>query len=364
MVSMLPPISPCPLSTEPINMLTRLLYLGYHLKNLDTKKLRLFTNHVTNQQDRSSVALLADMVGSSLKYNTSLLEYFQFHFYEKDARERATYAGTGYMYEYQLLMNPKSSRAVLDDKKEFFVRYSPFVKHLAADIDTLRAQDEVCRKILANPSGKIVLKYSHGQCGWQVGIYKTDFFRNRDLVEFMEEKNYDLAEEFIVQHPDLMSLSPSGVNTVRVITQLDADDEVVLLGARLRVSENSPVDNMASGNFAAAIDIKPGIVNTPGVYSDITKDDVTVHPVTGVDIVGFQVPYWPEIISMVKKAAVHAPENRSIGWDVAVTENGPGLIEGNHDWCKLVWQLPIKQGLKPVLKNHWDSYSQRPTRAI
>jgi len=32
-----------------------------------------------------------------------------------------------------------------------------------------------------------------------------------------------------------------------------------------------------------------------------------------------------------------------------VTENGPGLIEGNHDWCKLVWQLPVGEGLKHLL---------------
>ncbi len=351
--------SPCPLLTEAINMYNRLLYLGYYLKNLDRKTFRLFLNHVKKLQGKSSAALLADVIGSSMKYNISLLEYFQFGFFEKNAEERATYAGTGYMYEYQLVMNPKTSRAVLDDKKEFFTRYSPFVRHLAADIDTLRTRTNMRQEMLNNPSGKVVLKYSHGQCGWQVGIYETGFFQDRDLIEFMEQEGYDLAEEFIVQHPSLMALSPSAVNTVRVITQLNADDEVVLLGARLRVSENSPVDNMASGNFAAAIDIETGKVNTPGVYSDITKDDVKVHPVTGVEVVGFQVPYWSEIIDMVQKAALHVPENRSIGWDVAVTEQGPELIEGNHDWCKLVWQLPVKQGLKPVLQRHWDEYRQK-----
>lgn len=70
---------------------------------------------------------------------------------------------------------------------------------------------------------------------------------------------------------------------------------------------------------------------------------------TGVPLVGFQVPYWPEIMTLVKAAALRHPGNRSIGWDVVVTDDGPGLIEGNHDWCKLVWQLPVQQGLKPVL---------------
>ena len=52
---------------------------------------------------------------------------------------------------------------------------------------------------------------------------------------------------------------------------------------------------------------------------------------------------------MVKKAALEHPQNRSIGWDIVITENGPGFIEGNHDWCKLLWQLPAEQGLKSLL---------------
>jgi len=54
----------------------------------------------------------------------------------------------------------------------------------------------------------------------------------------------------------------------------------------------------------------------------------------------------------VKEAALCFPQNRSIGWDVAITSTGPQLLEANHDWCRLVWQLPVKKGLKPILENH------------
>ncbi len=52
---------------------------------------------------------------------------------------------------------------------------------------------------------------------------------------------------------------------------------------------------------------------------------------------------------MVKEASELHPQNRSIGWDIVITPDGPGLIEGNHDWCKLVWQLPVGRGLKTLL---------------
>jgi hypothetical protein len=175
----------------------------------------------------------------------------------------------------------------------------------------------------------------------------------------MKTEGYDLVEEYIIQHPDFMKLSPTAVNTVRIFTQLDVNDNIEILGCRLRISVNSSVDNMAAGNIAALIDEHTGTITGPAVYSDITKPDEKVHPITQADIVGFQIPFWTETINLVKSAAILHPQNRSIGWDIAMTENGPDLIEGNHDWCKLLWQLPVKKGLKPLLERHLSEYQEK-----
>jgi Sugar-transfer associated ATP-grasp len=161
----------------------------------------------------------------------------------------------------------------------------------------------------------------------------------------MERKRYDLAEQFVTQHPYLMQLSPSGLNTVRIFTQI-FDNEVIVLGGRLRVSVNSTVDNMAAGNIAAPIDLQTGRVCGPGVYSDITREAEDFHPVTGLPITGFVVPFWNDILELAETAALRIPDNKSVGWDIAIREEGPELIEGNHNWCKLLWQLPVRKGLK------------------
>jgi hypothetical protein len=167
----------------------------------------------------------------------------------------------------------------------------------------------------------------------------------------MEEDNYDLLEEYVIQHPAIMELSSSGLNTVRIFTQIH-EGEVHFLGARFRISVNSPVDNMGAGNLAAPVDMDTGEVYGPGVYSDITREDEDIHPVTGMRITGFTLPFWKELIDLSRKAALHIPENRSVGWDIAITEEGPELIEGNHNWCKLLWQLPVKEGLKHELERY------------
>jgi len=333
-------------------MIKRFLYLGYYIKKMDWKKFWLFLDYAEKHAHKSRVNILLDVVYSVFRYNISILEYFQFRFFEKSKNERAKWAGTGYMYEYQLLMNPKEARTILDDKTLFYKKYHRYFVHAVADIVDLKQNPVLVSKLLNTSSGKLVFKVADGKCGVAVEIKKVSEFNKESLIAFMENNHFDLVEEFIIQHPELNKLSPTAVNTVRIFTQLNKNNEVEILGCRQRISVNSSVDNMAAGNLAAPIDEKTGIISGPAVYSDITKPEESVHPITGTEIVGFQVPFWEETLKMVKEASKAFPQNRSIGWDIVITENGPGFIEGNHDWCKLLWQMPTKKGLKELLEQH------------
>jgi hypothetical protein len=326
----------------------RIIYFTYYMKELDRAKFKKFLHAAKSNSHKAVILILFDVIYSSLRYNISILDYFYFRFYNLGKEERSKWAGTGYMYEYQLLMNPKGAREILENKIKFLNYFTAFVKRGFADIGQLLTNSSLLSRMLGNPSGKLVLKGSRGQVGNEVEVVRCQDYTPDTLLETMKVKGYDLIEDYVMQHPALMELSPSGLNTVRIFTQLTLN-KVVILGARLRVSVNSPVDNMAAGNLAAPIDIGTGIVNGPGVYSDITKTDDYFHPVTKRSIVNFQIPFWEEVLETVNKAAFLCPNNKSVGWDIAITESGPELIEGNHNWCKLLWQLPVKQGLKKEL---------------
>lgn len=332
--------------------INRSLYLVYYIKLMKWDQFNKFLNYSSELYNKSQLSLLTDCIRSTYIYNISPLEYFQFGFINKSAQQRDEWAGTGYMYEYQLRMNPKSERHILDDKRKFNKFYNKYFVHAVASLEELKNDEDLVQNILNNPSGKIVFKAADGKCGLSVEVVNTNEFDAKSIIAYMEDKGLDLVEEFIIQHKKLNELSPSGVNTVRIFTQLDKNDEVVILGCRQRISVNSPVDNMAAGNMAAVIDEESGKISGPGIYSDITKKEEVVHPVTGISIIGFEVPFWKESIEMVKEAAKLHPQNRSIGWDIVITDRGPGFIEGNHDWCKLLWQLPAKKGLKSLLKPH------------
>ncbi|MCF6351460.1 MAG: hexapeptide transferase [Cyclobacteriaceae bacterium] len=327
----------------------RFLYFVYYLKNLDWDLYNKFSHKVCKETSKNKLTLWMDVFLNSLKYNISILEYFQFHFYKINASKKRQYTGTGYMYEYQLKMNPKSTRSVLEDKLKFKEVYKPFIKHQTISLVEAKKNSESLNALIQYHD-KIVLKHSNGQCGVGIQVLDTEILTPEKIINTLEQSGNDMVESYIEQHPDLANLSDTGLNTVRVITQLDIKNQVHLLGARLRITVNSVVDNLAAGNLAAPINLDTGIITGPAVYSDITKEEEYNHPITGVSIKSFQIPFWSEIIELTKNAALLRVENRSIGWDVAVQANGPSLLEGNHDWCKLLWQLPVKKGLKKELE--------------
>ena len=84
-----------------------------------------------------------------------------------------------------------------------------------------------------------------------------------------------------------------------------------------------------SGNLAAALDIDTGEVTR--VISGIGLEQrVNVpHPRTGAQLVGFHIPFWKEIKSLVCEAHLAFPGFICPGWDIAVCEDGPKILEIN-----------------------------------
>ena len=330
----------------------RFVYLAYYIKKLDFNLYFKFLDQANKESNKNKISLVLDSIYSVFKYNISLLEYFQFRFFELQKSDRMNYAGTGFMYEYQLYMNPKKNRQKLEDKRIFLDEFSQFIRHKHTTLEELERGAFDLRNEFKDPLNKVIIKSHDGQCGKGVEVVNLKDKDSNEIIQILKNTENNIVEEYVVQHDDLMKMSPSGLNTIRIFTQLNDNDEVDILGCRLRISVNSIVDNLAAGNIVSVIDENEGILTGAGVYSDITKIDEKFHPVTKTEIEGFKVPFWRETLDLAKSAAKHIPECKSIGWDIAITNEGPELIEGNHDWCKLVWQLPAKKGLKPVLEKY------------
>lgn len=326
----------------------RLLYLPYYLIKTPWGLFFQYVAYVKKRKQLSSLAIYTDVIRTIFKYNACPLDYFSFRFSELSIDEREDISCTGFMYEYQLAMNPVQYRNVLLDKVQFLKHFKELIGREWATLSMLTDNPLLFSVFSAGGKKKVVIKNSQGQAGKEVEIVDIEKVGREGLLTIMRNKNYDLVEAYVEQHSDLMEMSPSGLNTIRIVTQY-FEDQVLIVFALLRVSVDSTIDNLSadhySRNFGCAVDLQTGKICKPGTYLNAMMPYEYYHPLTRKEVIGFQIPYWNECLQLVTLSANLTPQNRSIGWDVAITNKGPLLIEGNHNWNNLSL-VPGKKGYK------------------
>lgn len=328
------------------NRYKKWIYFLYFIKTSNWSILVRDLTFVKRKFNVGWIKICFDMINSSLSLGNSFHEYLYYGFIEKTQEERNAYATMSFMYEFQKKNNPRNKRNILKDKRKF---YNKFDKMLGRDwLDISLSSDEDVRTFISDKN-KIVLKKSSSGGGKAVEIISISKQNTNAILGIIKEKKYDIIEEFVQQHQALQCLSPNSLNTVRLITHFTKDHDTNIIGASLRMGIEKQTDNLSSGGIACSIDVNTGIISNNGVSFDIRQPQKQNHPISKVQLVGFKIPFWDDVLEMCIYAAKQCPENRSIGWDVAITESGPILIEGNHDWGARVWQMPKNIGLKHLI---------------
>ena len=325
------------------------LYFFYYLKNTNWSRLNKHLQYVSKTNNFNKCYLVSDMIKCTFKYGTAFHEYFYYDFCHKSASQRSEYASMGFMYEYQKKMNPPSKRDILADKNKFDKAYQEFIGRGLLNPET--SSIEEIEKFIADRN-KIVLKRSTGGGGKNVLILTGKDVNADNIKALAKNEHFDILEEFVIQHEKLQELSPNSLNTVRFITQLKTDGTVDIIGASLRMGIHKNTDNLSSGGITCKVNIETGVIESKGYSFDITQPLCDVHPVSGIQLVGFQIPFWKEVKEMCQKAAAKYLDNKCVGWDVAIKQDGPLLIEGNHDWGARVWQMPAGKGMKSLLEKY------------
>jgi hypothetical protein len=128
------------------------------------------------------------------------------------------------------------------------------------------------------------------------------------------------------------------LQTARINTLLHEDGSVDVLFAMIKVlASESLTDNFSmgtSGNLIAFGDAQTGVLKGAiGAHpSGCGMVRVESHPGTGIPFDGFVLPHWHEALKLVRRAQRCFPQLRSLGWDVALTAEGPRIVEANARW--------------------------------
>jgi hypothetical protein len=174
----------------------------------------------------------------------------------------------------------------------------------------------------------------------------VEFTRQTDDLKRVgaDEPESYLIEERIRPHPVLAELVGPTLCCVRIVTLIGLSGEPRILGAVYKIQPKPlGVDHLSFGALGSWVDLDSGRLG-PG-RSRHEFGYASVIPGTDRNFVGFQLPGWSEVKNLALRAAVVFPWARAIGWDIAISDRGPILIEGNAEWSTSLLQIPAPHGL-------------------
>jgi hypothetical protein len=133
-------------------------------------------------------------------------------------------------------------------------------------------------------------------------------------------------------HRELQAVTSGALPTTRILTCLNERGDPEVMAAMLRTSfgENRTVDNLHAGGIGALVHVASGVLSKASdLGSDASLGWFSAHPDTGAPIEGRRLPFWHEAKALALAAHRCFADRVAIGWDIAILEDGPILVEGN-----------------------------------
>jgi len=185
----------------------------------------------------------------------------------------------------------------------------------------------------------LVVKPLEGLQGRGVRVLRTRAIDPEALVaELAADPRFTgwIIQERLREHPAIAALSDGeALQTLRIATFTGRSGEVTVLSADLRVAlVPGPVDNFSSGrsgNGLAAVRVEDGVLGPLKLprADGCGFEWMPAVPGGGARIEGVALPHWPATLALMRDAALAMLPARTIGWDVAITEDGPVVVEAN-----------------------------------
>ncbi len=315
--------------------MSKLKVLMDRVKDASLDRMKMHIREIHKESGRPSVSIFLDMVWCILRYGVGYLDYHVFGFaYVRGKKKRKTFMTMNDNLALVRQVNQAEFRDCFRNKLKFWSRFSDFTGR-----DYLNLEEAGLEELAAflQKYGTVFAKPVDDFGGH--GIQRIDWTEELDvpaLYASLKEAGSVLVEERILQHPEMNRLNPSCINTLRMVT-LVKDGEAHLMYTLVRVGDGTRVvDNISSGGMYAPV-WEDGKIAKPA-FCDATGEYYAEHPATKVPYVGFSIPCYPEAVELVLRAALVVDEIKYVGWDVAISENGPVLVEGNiipgYDMCQ------------------------------
>lgn len=293
--------------------------------------------------------LAVDYLYSSLRFRITLDEYMKYSFYNYSNRYRKNFLLFSQREKYYYFQKNYTTLSKylfykrIPDLYQRELILAPYCGEQAF-LDFVKKHKRIIIKPDAGSRGKGIVQFRY-----------TDDDAAKAVFAKFDRSDPSICEEVICQHKVLQLLNPFSCNTLRLVSVL-LDGEVEIVSATLRIGANPKkvIDNLSTGGIGVQVDIETGIVSTFG--KDYSFNRYTHHPITGMQLIGMQMPNWDKVIALVKTAHKRVPECLVYGWDIAVTEDGVDIVEANNHpgprATQTMDQVPKGEKIIPLFKKN------------
>lgn len=321
------------------------------IAKMNIKKGFEYAAAIAEKTGKNKLLVACDMALCGLKYGAAPLDYMTFEMYNLPSSSRKTYVTRAINNKMVRKYNDYNYIHFFKSKLEFAEKFRGFLGRQTINLE--KASKEEFKEFLKGKKS-VIVKPADGTCGVGVEAVNIEVSTDIDVLYNTLRKNRQFAvEERVVQHSEMSRLHPHCVNTARLVTVLTDKGADIIYGF-LRIGNGRCVDNFNAQGMASPIDIETGRLKYNA--SDKAGNIFEFHPITNVKIKDFQLPNFEICKELVKKASAVVPQVGYVGWDVAITEKGAVLIEGNyypgHDILQMPVYVPDKIGYRPIFDKY------------
>lgn len=310
-----------------------------------------------------------------LVFRGGLIPYFHYGLYRRgtDRRSFGEYIDETWFY-YRVCYGRGRNHILLDDKvlfgqvcaalnlpaartllftKQGTVR-SPQAQIISTDSDVqlalANASDSLIRKPAVGSSGGLgIYRYRRRQ-GDGVFVSSIGTLDYSALAKASRDGDDVLIQEELRNHAAFLSLGANALLCLRVMSVFGKGRVDVPCALLKLAVEDGVVDNGRAGGIYIAVDLRTGRLAAEGVNERLER--FTESPSSNTSFGEFVVPHIEEVVSLTRRAAAAFSDLPTIGWDIAVTSEGPVIVEGNSS-----------PSLAMVMKSHHGAAALRGSLA-
>lgn len=175
-----------------------------------------------------------------------------------------------------------------------------------------------------------------------------------------------LFQSALVPDPVMARIAGPAIGCVRVVTVNDGTGPKPAYAVWKMPAPAAMSDNFwQAGSLLAHLDLDTGKVLTCVRGTGLRAETLSDHPQSGEPVIGVTLPHWAETLKIACDAHAVFPEFGVCGFDVAVTADGPRVLECNDNPSHMLYQLGAGRGLmNDDLTPLWQGVIDRQSRQV